>query len=235
LLSFIICFELPAWYKRVVWLPLGVLALGLLAYLPHLNMGEWPMARSVGLNLCSFFVLCMVCHGELATQKPDARHLTQFYLMLSLGGFLGGFFVGVVAPYFFDSNYEFHLGLVLTAVVVFAALWPASMAMPALARHMGWVGGAAVCIALAWVGVSHHLTKSEGVTWKARNFYGALKMYEAPGYRRMLHGQIIHGQQYNSDEWRRLPTTYFTPNSGVGMAILAKGEQRFACMKLTPW
>ncbi len=225
LLSFIICFELPAWYKRVVWLPLGVLALGLLAYLPHLNMGEWPMARSVGLNLCSFFVLCMVCHGELATQKPNARHLTQYYLMLSLGGFLGGFFVGVIAPYFFDSNYEFHVGLVLTAVVVFAALWPASMAKQALARHMGWGGGAAVCIALAWVSINYHLTKSEGVTWKARNFYGALKMFEDSGYRRMLHGQIIHGQQYNGDEWRRLPTTYFTPSSGVGMAILAKGEQ----------
>jgi predicted O-methyltransferase YrrM len=63
------------------------------------------------------------------------------------------------------------------------------------------------------------------VTWKARNFYGSLKMYEYGGYRRMLHGQIIHGQQYVGDELRRHPTTYFTPASGVGLAMLAKAEK----------
>ncbi|NBX54972.1 MAG: hypothetical protein EBQ82_02595 [Betaproteobacteria bacterium] len=225
LLSFIICFELPAWYKRVVWLPLGVVALGLLAYLPHLNMGEWPIGRSVGLNLCSFFVLCMVCHGELAAQKPNARHLTQYYLMLSLGGFSGGFFVGVIAPYFFDSNYEFYVGVVLTAAVVLAAMLPASLGLSPWGRRFSLGAGAALCIVLAWVSITYHRTKSEGVTWKARNFYGALKMFETPDFRRMLHGQIIHGQQYNSDVLRRLPSTYFTPNSGVGMAILAKGQR----------
>ena len=63
LLSFIICFEMPSWYKRVVWLPLLVLSLALLAYLPTLGIGEWPVSLSVGLNLLSFFVVCMACHG----------------------------------------------------------------------------------------------------------------------------------------------------------------------------
>jgi spermidine synthase len=224
LLSFIICFELPFLYKRVIWLPLFVLSLALLAYLPNLRMGEWPVAFSVGLNLLSFFGVCMVCHGELAGQKPNPRHLTGYYLMLSVGGFLGGFFVGVIAPYFFNSNYEYSVGLVLSAVVVLAALLGPALGMTPNWRTSVGVLGGAMSMALVWASVSYHQAKSEGVTWKARNFYGSLKMYEYGGYRRMLHGQIIHGQQYVSDDLRRRPTTYFTPASGVGLAMLAKGE-----------
>ena len=225
LLSFIICFELPFLYKRVVWLPLFVLSLALLAYLPNLRMGEWPVSLSVGLNLLAFFVVCMVCHGELAGQKPNPRHLTGYYLMLSVGGFLGGFFVGVIAPYFFNSNYEYSVGLVLSAVVVLAALLGTALGMTPNWRTSAGVLGGAMSMALVWASVSHHQAKSEGVTWKARNFYGSLKMYEYGGYRRMLHGQIIHGQQYVSDDLRRRPTTYFTPASGVGLAMLAKAEK----------
>ena len=225
LLTFIICFELPFLYKRVVWLPLFVLSLALLAYLPNLRMGEWPVSLSVGLNLLAFFVVCMVCHGELAGQKPNPRHLTGYYLMLSVGGFLGGFFVGVIAPYFFNSNYEYSVGLVLSAVVVLAALLGTALGMTPNWRTSAGVLGGAMSMALVWASVSHHQAKSEGVTWKARNFYGSLKMYEYGGYRRMLHGQIIHGQQYVSDDLRRRPTTYFTPASGVGLAMLAKGEK----------
>ena len=224
LLSFIICFELPSWYKRVFWVPLFVLSLALLAYLPNLRMGEWPVAFSVGLNLLSFFGVCMVCHGELAGQKPNPRHLTGYYLMLSVGGFLGGFFVGVIAPYFFNSNYEYSVGLVLSAVVVLAALLGPALGMTPNWRTSVGVLGGAMSMALVWASVSYHQAKSEGVTWKARNFSGSLKMYEYGGYRRMLHGQIIHGQQYVSDDLRRRPTTYFTPASGVGLAMLAKGE-----------
>ena len=225
LLSFIICFEMASWYKRVVWMPLFVLSLALLAYLPNLRMGEWPVSLSVGLNLLSFFVVCMVCHGELALQKPNPRHLTGYYLMLSVGGFLGGFFVGVIAPYFFNSNYEFSVGLVLSAAVVLAALLGSAVGVAQNWRVSLSVLGGALSMALVWASVSYHQAKSEGVTWKARNFYGSLKMYEYGGYRRMLHGQIIHGQQYVSDELRRRPTTYFTPASGVGLAMLAKGEK----------
>ena len=224
LLSFIICFELPSWYKRVFWVPLFVLSLALLAYLPNLRMGEWPVSLSVGLNLLAFFGVCMVCHGELAGQKPNPRHLTGYYLMLSVGGFLGGFFVGMIAPYFFNSNYEYSVGLVLSAVVVLAALLGPALGMTPNWRTSVGVLGGAMSMALVWASVSYHQAKSEGVTWKARNFYGSLKMYEYGGYRRMLHGQIIHGQQYVSDDLRRRPTTYFTPASGVGLAMLAKGE-----------
>ena len=47
--------------------------------------------------LCgALFVCCMVCHGELARSKPHPRYLTQFYLMVSAGGAIGGLFVALV-------------------------------------------------------------------------------------------------------------------------------------------
>ena len=91
LLSFVLCFESQGFYKRVVWVPLGALSLCLLAYLPTLGVSEWPFTLVIPLNICAFFAVCMVCHGELALKKPANQYLTAFYLMLSIGGLLGGF------------------------------------------------------------------------------------------------------------------------------------------------
>jgi hypothetical protein len=60
----------------------------------------------MGINLFAFFIVCMVCHGELAIQQPNARYLTTYYLMLAVGGVMGGFFVGIIAPSWFTENYE---------------------------------------------------------------------------------------------------------------------------------
>ena len=224
LLSFILCFESQGWYRRTLWLPLLVVALGLLAYLPTLGIGEWPIATTVGLNLGAFFVVCMVCHGELSKQQPTSENLTMYYLMLSVGGFLGGFFVGVIAPYGFDSNYELSVGIVLSAVVVMAALLSAHGQWPAQARRPLWAAGLALVVGLGAVRVQDHVEDNQGVAWMARNFYGALKVYEPPdgGFRSMLHGQIIHGQQFTSEQRRHDPTTYYTAGGGAGMAVLAQ-------------
>jgi len=45
---------------------------------------------TVVLFSLGLFTCCMVCHGELARIKPHPRYLTQFYLMISVGGALGG-------------------------------------------------------------------------------------------------------------------------------------------------
>lgn len=43
-------------------------------------------------HLLTFFVTAMVCHGELIKSRPHTQHLTEFYMWISLGGFLGGLF-----------------------------------------------------------------------------------------------------------------------------------------------
>jgi len=64
------------------------------------------------LHLACFFVIAMVCHGELARSRPNARDLTEFYLWISLGGVLGGLFDALLAPLLFPDIWEYPLMLV---------------------------------------------------------------------------------------------------------------------------
>ena len=102
-----------------------MLALAALAYLPTLGLTQLPIDRLAGDQPVAFFVCCMVCHGELARLQPHPSHLTGYYLMLAVGGAVGGFFVGVIAPYWFNSNYELSIGILLTGLVAAIAVIPA--------------------------------------------------------------------------------------------------------------
>ena len=66
------------------------------------------------LHLGAFFITALVCHGELAKDRPAARHLTDFYLCMSLGGVLGGIFNALIAPQvFWFGVAEYYLAMVL--------------------------------------------------------------------------------------------------------------------------
>ena len=53
----------------------------------------------------------MVCHGELAQRKPHPRYLTLYFLMVSLGGAIGGLFVALVAPRIFPNYWEMPIAI----------------------------------------------------------------------------------------------------------------------------
>lgn len=125
-----------------------------------------PLWAMVGLHLGTFACAAMVCHGELARDRPHPAHLTEFYLWLALGGVLGGLFNSLVAPLVFAGVAEYPLALVLavlcrpgerekaflvpialgvvTAAVVLAAegaglpprLGPLLFALPLVANHV---------------------------------------------------------------------------------------------------
>jgi hypothetical protein len=63
-------------------------------------------------HLSALFVVAMVCHGELAADRPSVARLTQFYLWISVGGALGGLFNTLVAPLLFHTIAEYPLGLI---------------------------------------------------------------------------------------------------------------------------
>ncbi len=60
----------------------------------------------------------------------------------------------------------------------------------------------------------------------SRNFYGVLAVLpqntDEPDRRAyaLKHGRILHGFQFRAEAKRRLPTAYFGPTSGVGLALL---------------
>ena len=227
LLSFILCFERHGWYRRRIFLPLLALGLLALAVLPTLGLNELPIHLSMAINLSAFFAACMVCHGELARRQPHPSHLTAYYLMLAVGGALGGLFVGVIAPYFFNSNYELSIGIVLTGLVVAVAIIP-DLRFPRPAwRAASITGTLAFLVLLSGIRVADHHEESSGAEASLRNFYGTLKVFarEENGYRSMLHGQIIHGRQFLAPEKAMLPTAYYSREGGAGKTLLTKASQ----------
>src|SRR5262249_3660377 len=121
LVTFIISFDREAWYSRRVFGPLlavmAILALALLA------AGTAATFRAqLGVYLILLFTCCMCCRGELVRARPRPRHLTLFYLMIAVGGAVGGVFVSVLAPIVFSGFYELHVALGATVVLV---LWAA--------------------------------------------------------------------------------------------------------------
>ncbi|HZC18092.1 MAG TPA: hypothetical protein VE225_00125, partial [Rubrobacteraceae bacterium] len=75
-----------------------------------------PFWLIIVLHLLGFFVVAMVLHGELARDRPPARHLTEFYLWVAVGGVLGGVFNALVAPVAFPGVVEYPLAIVLACL-----------------------------------------------------------------------------------------------------------------------
>ena len=121
LLSFIICFDSPRWYRRFPFTLLLVAALA--GYCWALAHGsDWPLRKQISIYCGCLFVCCLVCHGELYRLRPAPERLTGFYLAIAAGGALGGLFVAVVAPRLFTNYYELHWGIFFCAVL-YAIVW----------------------------------------------------------------------------------------------------------------
>lgn len=87
-------------------------AIGLTALLCVGAYGRLPLSFML-FHLLVFFVLAVVCHGELARTRPHVEHLTEFYLWIAVGGALGGALNALIAPVVFDTVAEYPLALVL--------------------------------------------------------------------------------------------------------------------------
>ena len=231
LLSFILCFSGDGWYRRNPFLQLLAVALGSMAYAA--GAGNLPIIPVLVLFSFGLFTCSMACHGELALLKPQPRLLTHFYLMIAAGGALGGLAVGLVAPHVFNGYYEMPLGLVGCAALILAAL----KTDPALEWFRRWTQPApiaAVALTLALAGyVAVELQQSmSGVRLRVRNFYGELTVRDSDpptsifATRTLSHGTITHGNQFLNLAKRDLPTTYYGPATGVGLAIRDRGKGR---------
>jgi SAM-dependent methyltransferase len=223
LLTFIIAFEggklgRGLYRVEIFWSVLLVWLAGM-AWMLVDSRFQFDLWMQAGMFLSGLFVGCLFCHGELYRSRPAPRHLTAFYLTISAGGALGGLLVAVVAPLVFNAYYE--LGLALLALAVLAAV--RFVPVNAFARWGSLAMLLAVAACVAYDGASFQ----KNVAFSARNFYGVLrvKQYGEPGgayyLRRLVHGVIMHGEQYMEGERRRQPTTYYLPSSGIGAAIAA--------------
>jgi len=217
LLTFILCFEGRGWYQRRIFIvPLAAIV-GAMAWALHEERGIMEIKEALPLNLIGLFVMCMFFHGELAQRKPAPRYLTRFYLMVSLGGALGGIAVGLVAVKLFNTYYEFGAGLVVTLLIAAMVARRMHAALPMLVlAAIGFTG----YHVYAYI---RYLASDTRVM--TRNFYGTLRVKdigaegEPDAVRRLMHGVIMHGEQYRSPARRREPTTYYGATSGISRAL----------------
>lgn len=224
LLTFILCFDAQQWYWRPIFLPalLGCFA-WLIAVLGDIN--NVRIGWQVAAFCMTLFIACMVCHGELYALKPHPRRLTGYYLMISLGGAIGGFLVAVVAPHVFQTYAELAWSCGACALLVWLVCLP-DWRVPNFPwwRFHAWMAGSLVAMAvcLAFFIQSH---EKDNVIEATRNFYGAMSVLEygaeTPGSRYLLlqHGRITHGFQLTDPDQRRRITSYYGEQSGVALAI----------------
>ena len=277
LLSFVLCFDSDFWYRRRIFWPAVLLLTPVMGWYLNTPQRSLPIAAAIGLYCVGLFAICMFANGELARARPGPERLTRFYLLLALGGALGGIFAGVIAPHFFNGYWELPASLAVPGLIllwltrarqqwvwlafafaivvaygVFIRLASVAVSLPvfyamvtALAcvatgytawRARSWAAGAGlagalVSVAVAWLSISSVLEADNRTMLRVRNFYGALRVeqFGIPGAltasRRLMHGVISHGEQLQGAVQRLLPSTYYGPKSGVGLALLTNRRE----------
>lgn len=84
---------------------------------PVMLQSKLPLPALLILYSLLLFSAAVVCHGELAATRPPVNKLTEFYLLISVGGVLGGIFNSIVAPIAFHSVMEFPIVLICAALL----------------------------------------------------------------------------------------------------------------------
>ncbi|MEK6721130.1 MAG: fused MFS/spermidine synthase [Chloroflexota bacterium] len=111
LVSFVIAFSPRGgrWVGRAVR---AAPAMVTLLWVPYGSAGGWPIVAILAMELAAFGIVATALHGRLAEDRPDPSRLTEFYLILALGGALASAFVALVAPAVFPGVWEYPLLLV---------------------------------------------------------------------------------------------------------------------------
>lgn len=233
LLSFILTFSGARGYNRRFSSALFIASI-LLTLFVLLNSTRLHIYWQILAYCFLLFAACMLCHGELYLLRPSSEHLTAFYLMISIGGALGGLFVSLVAPLIFNGYWEFFVGLAMAVAVLLTVLRslrrrehnpvslltaPPSADPSRRARFLLFVFALTTALLILLE------TSFSGSLYARRNFYGVIRVRESqagnpprPAYL-MAHGITIHGLQFIGKD-RHLPTTYYVRESGAGLAIL---------------
>jgi hypothetical protein len=252
LITFIIAFDSPRWYFRPVFILLLITGIG--AACIELYFAEkLPLGFRIIIYSLTLFGCCSCCHGELARVKPLPQYLTLFYLTMAMGGAFGGIFVALAAPHIFNRLWEFEIGLLISfALIMFLVIRDlfrkSSTAIYEEVREkenspdekiqVPLVGGVAAILAITAVFVLvgvfgvHIFIEQENLVARERSFYGVASVREQDlgnpnaHCRVLFHGTILHGTQLLQPALSTAKTSYFLPESGIGLAIRFHPKRR---------
>lgn len=231
---------------------------------------KFPVFVALGI-LVVLFVTAVALHARLYELRPAPVHLTRFYLIMSVGGMVGGLFCALLAPLIFDWTYEYPILLVAAALLLpprepFLRLprllwedprrrvWLGALILVA-GLLLSVIGGGMVMpewkspaiktasfltiIALGIAALGHRLLTAGLLLylmlclsgWEklaqsltpgmlTRSYFGVYGVADRGATQRILfHGTTLHGIQDRTPGREREPTSYYAPDSGVGLAL----------------
>jgi hypothetical protein len=245
LLTFILAFSGGYGYSRRLYL----IAFFVISFISVWMLVKWPpfdIIIQIIIYALLLFICCMLCHSELFKLRPHPRFLPSFYLMIAVGGAVGGIYVNLLAPYLFSTGFwELQWGTiacgVLLTIIIQIERTPVSRKQrrrqrQRKSRQRGvlnrWnfkpavIVSAVVILVLGLFVIYIMQAISSGTLLATRNFYGVSRVWEInadrPGLRayQLTHGKTVHGFQFEANDLRDLPTTFYAESSGVGLSIL---------------
>ncbi|MDA8622135.1 fused MFS/spermidine synthase [Psychrosphaera sp.] len=247
LVTFILTFHNEKIYARWYWLAAFIVS-SVIALLLFYIGTHFSAISQISLYLLTMFIATMVCHGELVKTKPDTKHLTLFYLLLSAGGATGSLFASFFATQFFTQYYEYVIGFMAVYALLPLSIYShEKSADKLLVNATPKPSNSNVKIALTSVvgfvvfGFFFNFLNSQFNqfnVYESRNFYGSLAVKDllniSPPERRLVDGYTAHGAQ-------RLPTlnestladssidleplSYYRPDSGIGLTLQVPTQQ----------
>ncbi len=223
LISFIISFDSNRIYYPKVFATLALASLVLIQLSTKMPANPRLIVDASASVLFMFFT-CVLCHGEVARMKPPVSHLTQYYLMISAGGALGGLFVAMVCPAIFNDYFERSLAMTAGGSIAFV-LYFATRTWNSQFYDWRFAGGFRLIAGLLPVISIGAATqrKIPNTIESSRNFFGVLRVEGHDQQTVMVHGQTIHGVQRSVPNQHE-PTTYYGRQSGVGKVLEIQGE-----------
>ncbi len=217
LLSFVVAFASPRAWPHFIAVRMLALTLATFAYLLYTGHTTLYLAVSIPVYTLALFFACLYCHSELYRLRPAAGEVTNFYLLISFGSALGAILIGVVAPGIFRANYDLACTVVVLAATALAANW-----RQGITPRIVWT---AATLAMIYICNVQAKALSHDALAQLRSFYGSLRVTEthlppiAETTRTLYHGRIQHGTQLFGNGLRTQPSSYYSPSSGVGLAL----------------
>lgn len=201
---------------------------GLIAFLVAITAGislsladysYYEAKTEIVANLALFFFGSLYCHSLLYSLRPRAEGLSYYYLLISLGGWLGTLFMSMAAPLLFKDFFEFVLGIGLLIMIVIIFFPTQRYLRDAYARHDVVVKALSLFVVAFFVAQQYYSTADDGALYTTRNFYGQVRIRNYADRNWFSHGTTIHGSQFTDKDRADEPTTYYTPPSGVARAL----------------
>lgn len=231
LLSFIVAFEKPNWYRRRIVHALFTASVFAAILLFHLGTNAGLVAQLIGFATITF-IGTFICHGELYRMRPGKDSLTSFYLSIAAGGAIGGLGTAFIPPVLFNGYFEFQVGLL--ACLLFSSMIVGfeyfSVPKTCLRNSCSQVFMLMVAAMPVICSLVFYLDKNfhKDLLFQGRNHYGIVAVTEDEQFRRMINGQTHHGGQFVDQGRRNEPSAYYSSGSGVDVAFQIARKRRKA-------